>query len=58
VDVVVHEAIALQCDAIVGQKLSEKLEVKETVGGTKEDLLAIITALGDVMRNSGQKRGD
>jgi hypothetical protein len=54
VDVVVHQAIALQCDAIVGQEIGEQLQVEEAVGGTKEDFLAVITALGDVMGNTGQ----
>jgi hypothetical protein len=38
----------------VGQELGEQLEVEEAVGGTKEDLLAVITALRDVMGNAGQ----
>ena len=38
----------------MGQELGEQLQVEEAVGDTKEDLLAVVTALGDVMGNTGQ----
>lgn len=53
-DVAVHEAIALPCDAIVGQELGQQLQVEEAVDVTKEDLLALVTVLCDVTGNTGQ----
>jgi hypothetical protein len=53
VDVVVHEAITLRRDAIMGKELGEQLKIEEAVSGAQEEHLAVITAPGDVMGNTG-----
>jgi len=53
VDVVGHEAVAEDVDLVGGGVFLEEREVEGTVGIREEDVLAVVAALGDVVRAVG-----
>lgn len=52
-DVIAHQAIAEDLEAILGGIFPQKSEVFSSVGIDKEYILLIITALGDMVRKAG-----
>ena len=52
-DVVGHEAVGEDADAAGVEVFAEELEVEFAVAYGEEDVLAVGSALGDVIRQSG-----
>ena len=56
VDVIRHEAVAEDSDAMVTGIVLEQLEVEPVVFGPEIGLLAVVPAVGDVVRNTWQNQ--
>jgi ribonucleotide monophosphatase NagD (HAD superfamily) len=54
VDVIWHKAVGENSHAVVTGIVQEEIEVELIVFGAEVSLLAVVTALCDVVRNSGQ----
>ena len=51
-DVIWHQAVGLNGNPVVVRKFREQIQVEKAISLTKKDLLAIVTPLGDVVRDA------
>jgi len=54
VDVVGHEAVPLNRQSVALRLLAEQFQVNVVIVRDEEDILAVVAALGDVVRKTGQ----
>jgi len=50
-DVIGHEAVGLDGDAVVAGEFPQQIEVEQAIFLTEKDLLAVVAPLRDVMRD-------